>query len=151
MSHLKPVNKFLCLQTLCESNFRKLLRLIPHLPALDKNSIAHMGDKPALHLSVHEKAPYTLILELSYYFEVEPQPLFEPALKLRVYLDAGMVEVLSDCERPRKRWQGPMDQQMLEHKWRLNYFLDKWLDHCLHHGYRFSAVDGDLQTVFANA
>ncbi len=151
MSHLKPVNKFLCLQTLCESNFRKLLRLIPHLPAIEKSSIAHMGDKPALHLNIHEKAPYTLTLELSYCFAVEPQPLFEPALKLRVYLDAGMVEVLSDCERPHKRWQGPVDQQLLEHKWQLNYFLDKWLDHCLHHGYCFSSVDGDLQTAFANA
>lgn len=150
MSQLNPVNKFFCLQSLCESNFSKLLRLIPHLRVLDKCSVAYLGSKPALHLKMIEKSTYTLTLELSYCFHSGHQPLFEPALKLRVYLDASMVEVMSDCERPRWRLRSLVGQEVLEHKWQMNYFLDKWLDHCLQRGYRFSTADGGLKAASVN-
>lgn len=142
MATLKPINPFRSLQEVCESNYRKLLRLIPHLSCLEEQAVAHLGGKPALHLKLLEKAPYTLVLELSYCFDHGASPLFEPALKLRVYLDAAMVEVLGDNDRPRPRNTKPVDHQTLVHKWQMNYFLDKWLDHCLRHGYRF-VTEGD--------
>ena len=141
MPTLKPIHPLRSLQDLCESNYRKLRRLIPGLRRLESRAVAFLDGQPALHVRLLEKAPYTLTLELSYCFEHGPQPLFEPALRLRVYLDAGMVEVLGDAERPPRRLRGPVDRAVLAHKWQMNYFLDKWLDHCLQRGYRFSADD----------
>ncbi len=141
MPTLKLVQPFRTLQDTCESNYRKLLRLIPHLTCLEERAVARLGGKPALHLKLLEKAPYTMTLELSYCFEHGPQPLFEPALKLRIYLDAGMAEVIEDSERPPLRVGKRVDRQVLAHKWEMNYFLDKWLDHCLQHGYRFTVAD----------
>ncbi|GAB4354253.1 MAG: DUF1249 domain-containing protein [Methylohalobius sp. ZOD2] len=150
MSQLNPVNKFCCLQEICESNYRKLLRLVPRLSCLERRSVASLGGKPTLHLRLVEKARYTVTLELSYCFQHGPRLLFEPKLVLKAYLDAGMVEVLSDGERPRQALKTPVDREVLEHKWLLNYFLDKWLDHCLYHGYRFAAVDDHSKTVYAD-
>ncbi len=148
MPTLKPIHPFRTLQDTCESNYRKLLRLIPHLTCLEEQAVAPLGGKPALHLRLLEKAPFTITLELSYCFEHGPQPLFEPALKLRIYLDAEMAEVLEDSERPPLRIGRQVDREVLEHKWEMNYFLDKWLDHCLQHGYRFTLVDD--RTEIAN-
>lgn len=141
MPRLKPANKFRCLQEICESNYRKLLRMIPQLPCLKRRAVAHLGGKPALYLELKERAPYTVTLELSYCLRHGPQPVFEPALRFKVYLDVRMVEVLGDCERALRHPRAPTGSEVLERKWLLNYFLDKWLDHCLHHGYRFAAVD----------
>lgn len=149
MPDLKPLNPFRSLQELCESNYRKLLRLTPQLPRLEEQAVARLGGKPPLHLRLLERSPYTLTLELSYCFDRCVGPVFEPALKLRVYLDASMVEVVGDCERPRRQIGKGGDRQVLEHKWRLNYFLDKWLDHCLHHGYRFAPLDDRPETAWA--
>lgn len=112
--------------------------------------MARLGGKPALHLRLMDRAPYTVTLELSYCFRHSPKPVFEPALKLRVYLDVGMVEVLGDCERPLRHPKAEPGRQMLEHKWLLNYFLDKWLDHCLHHGYQFAEVDDHSTPAYAD-
>jgi len=146
MPTLKLVHPFRTLQDTCESNYRKLLRLIPHLSCLEERAVAYLGGKPALHLRLLERAPYTITLELSYCFEHAPRPLFEPALKLKIYLDVGMAEVIEDSERPPLRLGDTVDGQVLEHKWKMNYFLDKWLDHCLQHGYRFTPED-DCQPI----
>ncbi|MFN3919343.1 MAG: DUF1249 domain-containing protein [Methylohalobius sp.] len=115
--------------------------MIPQLPCLKRRAVAHLGGKPALYLELKERAPYTVTLELSYCLRHGPQPVFEPALRFKVYLDVRMVEVLGDCERALRHPRAPTGSEVLERKWLLNYFLDKWLDHCLHHGYRFAAVD----------
>lgn len=150
MPYLKPLNKFSAWQEICEANYRKLLRLIPQLACLEQCAVAHLGGKPALHLKLMDRAPYTVTLELSYCFKHGSKPVFEPALKLRVYLDVGMVEVLGDSERPLRQLKAKPGRQMLEHKWLLNYFLDKWLDHCLHHGYRFAEVDDHSMPAYAD-
>jgi len=32
-----------------------------------------------------------------------------------------------------------LSREIMNYKWRLNYFLQKWLDHCLKKDYLFSA------------
>jgi len=152
MPILRPLHPLRTLQDLCESNYRKLRRLIPHLASLESQAVAYVGGRPTLHPKLLSKAPYTLTLELSYCFRHGggAELLFEPALKLRVYLDAAMVEVIEDHERPPLRFDRPVDRQVLEHKWQMNYFLDKWLDHCLQRGYRFTAADDRIEPATAN-
>lgn len=150
MPQLNLLNKFLALQEICETNYRKLLRLIPCLPCLERCAVAQLGGKPALFLRLIDRAPYTVTLELSYCLKHDSHPVFEPALRLKVYLDVGMVEVVADSERPLWHLRALPACQILERKWLLNYFLDKWLDHCLQHGYRFAEVDDYSTLAYAN-
>lgn len=141
MSQLRPVNTSLCLEKICESNYHKLFRLIPNLQLLDKTAIGHTNDKPALHLSILERNPYTLTIELSHCFKQQLSELIAPAVKIRVYLDAQLAEVIRDNDRPAvdRVYQNPgRALEIQEYKWRLNYFLQKWLDHCLKTPYQFS-------------
>lgn len=141
MSQLRPVNTSLCLEKICESNYRKLFRLIPNLRTLDKSAIGHTEQQPALHLDILERNPYTLTIELSHCFNQQLSVLMEPAITIRVYLDAQLAEVIRDHDRPAvdRVYQNPGQLlEIQEYKWRLNYFLQKWLDHCLKTDYRFA-------------
>lgn len=141
MSQLRPVNTSLCLEKICESNYQKLFRLIPNLCSLDKIAIGQTQHQPALHLDILERNPYTLTIELSHCFKQQLSELIAPAVKVRVYLDAQIAEVIRDNDRPAvdKVYQNPgRALEIQEYKWRLNYFLQKWLDHCLKTDYQFS-------------
>ena len=141
MSQLRPINTSLCLEKICESNYQKLFRLIPNLCSLDKIAIGHTQHHPALHLDILERNPYTLTIELSHCFKQQISELIAPAVKVRVYLDAQCAEVIRDNDRPAvdKVYQNPGSTlEIQEYKWRLNYFLQKWLDHCLKTDYQFS-------------
>lgn len=142
MIALQPVNKPYCLHKLCESNYNRLLRLVPSLHQLNSSVKARVEGKPTLYLSLLEKAPFTLTLELSHCFDEGLKAYFEPAVKVRVYLDAQAVEVLHDDSRPPVHHafrHYPGIQKTLDYKWSLNYFLEKWLHHCLAHGYHFNS------------
>jgi uncharacterized protein YqiB (DUF1249 family) len=141
MSKINPVNKFLCLDQVCETNFNKLFQLIPDLISYENNAVGYAGNKPALKLSIIERTPYTLTVELSHCFDSSLNSLFEPAVKIRVYLDAKLVEVMRDHERSHVsraiRDPGKFDE-IMDYKWTLNYFLEKWLNHCLQTDYQFT-------------
>ncbi|MGH8551712.1 MAG: DUF1249 domain-containing protein, partial [Methylococcales bacterium] len=92
-------------------------------------------DRPELYIRILERRPYTLTMELTHRFESETDAKSEPAVKIRVYLDAKLAEVLGDCGRSLKRNQA--SEIVLEFKWTINYFLERWLDHCIERGYRF--------------
>lgn len=144
VSQLRPVNTSLCLEKICESNYQKLFRLIPNLRSFDKTAIGHTQNRPALYLDVLERNPYTLTIELSHCFNRQLTELIAPAVKIRVYLDAQLAEVIRDNDRPAvdRVYQNPgRALEIQDYKWRLNYFLQKWLDHCLKTEYRFCAAD----------
>ncbi len=140
MLSLNPVNKSYCLQEVCESNFRRLLKLAPELLAIERDAIALVDGNPVLHLKILDRGPYTLTVELTHSFEHEQDGFSEPAVKLRVYIDAKSVEVLRDHYRPQAsdifRHTGN-HRVVLDYKWSINYFLEKWLKHCLLKGYCF--------------
>ncbi|WP_305908982.1 DUF1249 domain-containing protein [Methylomarinum sp. Ch1-1] len=147
MSLVHPVNTSLCLEKLCESNYQKLFRLIPNLERFDKKATGYTGNQPALHLNVLEHNPYTMTIELSHCFNHQLEEFMEPAVKIRLYLDAQLAEVLRDHARHdvHKVYRCPSQtQEIMDYKWRLNYFLQKWLDHCLQHKYRFSEQQQEL-------
>jgi uncharacterized protein YqiB (DUF1249 family) len=142
MSRLRPVNTSLCLEKICESNYQKLFRLIPNLCMLDNTAIGLTDNKPALHLDILERNPYTLTIELSHCFKQQLSELIAPAVRIRVYLDAQLAEVIRDHDRPtvERLYRNPgRALEIQEYKWQLNYFLQKWLDHCLKTEYRFSS------------
>jgi len=142
MSFVNPVNKSFCLEQVCESNYQKLLKLIPDLMAFEETAIGLAPQHITLHLEIIERTPYTLTLELSHCFHKNQHELLEPAVRIRLYLDAQLAEVLSDHARAGVAhvFKDPgLSREIMNYKWRLNYFLQKWLDHCLKKDYLFSA------------
>ncbi|TAN50641.1 MAG: DUF1249 domain-containing protein [Methylococcaceae bacterium] len=146
MHTLLPANKSYWLQHVCETNYFKLLRLLPDLQGVEQAVLE--GDKcgqPALHIRLLERTPYTVTVELSHVFAAGA--VMEPAVQVRVFLDAKLAEVLSTAATPPARTalpKNPPAVAVLDYKWRLNYFLEKWLDHCLRHGYRMTEARGGV-------
>ncbi|CAG7856166.1 hypothetical protein MCAMS1_00558 [biofilm metagenome] len=141
MSLLNPINKSYCLEQVCASNYEKLFRLIPDLCGVKVQATGVAPNHTALYLQVIEQTPYTMTVELSHSFLDEPDELLEPAVRIRVYLDAQLAEVLSDHARPHVGHvykDFSLCREIMNYKWRLNYFLQKWLDHCLAKNYQFT-------------
>jgi uncharacterized protein YqiB (DUF1249 family) len=154
MSSLHPSNKSYWLSKLCESNYAKMLELIPDLQRIERSATALVEGKPALHMRVLERCPYTVTLELTHSFAAGFGDLFEPAVQIRVYLDACVVEVLSDHDRPSVVFaleRHPEPRQVLDYKWQLNYFLSRWLDHCAQNAYQFVPSDESSELTAAMA
>lgn len=146
MSLFDPDNKSLCLEQLCSANYHKLLRLVPNLVAIHETTVGIALSSPVgrqgsqLILKVVERSPYTLTVELSHSFGRPENTQFLPALLIRVYLDAKMAEVISDYAHkavPQAFAHFGFSKAIMDYKWRLNYFLQKWLEHCLKQDYLF--------------
>ena len=130
------------LHRVCEANFARLSRLVPDFHAVETLIRAESPGNPPLHLRLIERSPFTLVLELTHHFSQGFSAILEPQVLLRVSLDAKTVEMLSDHERPdvNRALEGAgHPQAVLEYKWSMNYFLSRWLDHCLAQNYRSGA------------
>lgn len=146
MRHIEPSEKSYWLSKLCEANFASLVKLIPGLTAMAESSVASVEGKPSLYLELLEHSRYTLILELGHSFGKGFDVLLEPAVRIRVCLDAKVAEVLSDHARPlvHHALQGHCKgREILDYKWTLNYFLYRWLEHCLSCDYHFGVKHTD--------
>ncbi len=142
MALLTPINPSFCLEQICESNYQKLLKLIPDLTRFNDGAIGYSPRNTPLHVAVIDRTAYTLTIELSHCFSQPQQALIVPAVRIRVYLDAKLAEVLSDHARAgvaRVFKDARLSRDIMTYKWRLNYFLQKWLDHCLKKSYQFNA------------
>jgi len=140
MSEVSPINKSFCLEQICESNYCKLLRLIPDLLYINTAAIGQFPDKPPLYLKILERTAYTTTIQLTHCFQEAPHELVEPAVKIRLYGDAKLAEVLRDHSRMdalKAIGDAGQSQQIMDYKWSLNYFLGKWLDYCLKTDYQF--------------
>ena len=141
MSLLHPVNTSLCLEQLCESNYQKLFCLIPDLCSFQNQATGKTSNKPTIYLKIIERSKHTLTVELSHQFNRNLENLMAPAVKIRIYLDANLAEVLKHHARTdvSRVYKDPgQTVEIMNYKWRLNYFLQKWLDHCLKTNYEFS-------------
>ena len=141
MGLLNPINKANCLEQICGSNFQKFFLLIPELLDFEGDAHGFSVNNSSLYLAVIERSPYTMTVELSHCFNKNPDFFFEPAIKIRIYLDAKLAEALSDHARAAVSEvyrDASRSYEIMNYKWRLNYFLQKWLDHCLKKNYRFT-------------
>ena len=144
MAKVAPLNKSFCLQNVCESNYHKLFSLIPELRDIDDSAQGFSAGKPLLHMQILEQSPYTKTIQLSYFFDNNAQALLEPAVIIRLYFDVCTAEVLRDYKRvevSKAIADIGLSADIMDYKWRLNYFLEKWLDHCLKAEYTFVCND----------
>lgn len=149
---------FAGLMTLYESNYLQLLRLIPSLEHISGAHCSRVARDLPLYLEVLERTRYTCTLSLSYLF-LEPRAeaglpepkslqaardsdawIADPDLKLRVYFDGRLAEVMSLASTHRHevlRHIAESHRAELDARWHRNTMLNKWLEYCLDTGHLF--------------
>lgn len=134
---VKP-KSFVGLMALYESNFLRLLQLIPELRHIDGCYRSRVAGDCTLHVEILERCRYTVTLSLTYVFETESGRVFDPDLRVRAYLDGQLAETMSLCGNHRhaelRRLCRPHRGQLGE-RWRRNIILNKWLEYLTDQGH----------------
>ena len=125
---------FVSLMDLYENNYMRFRKLVTGLDSIDDKAVSQVAGCMDLHLNVLERSRYTTTVILTYHFSENDVLVAEPALKLRIYHDAAMIEVVAGHLKHGRQRLDHLPAVALRLKWRLNRFLYKWLGYCLHMG-----------------
>ena len=123
---------------LYESNYLRLLRLIPEVRRLDGCFRSRIAGDCDLHVEILERCTYTVTLSLTYHLETDDGLLIDPDMTVRVYLDGQLAEVMAIGERQRRTALSRLVQEHrkeLDRRWRWNVVLNKWLDYLSEQGH----------------
>ena len=142
-SHLVPQTivkprSFIGLMTLYESNYLRLLRLIPEIARLDGCFRSRVAGDCDLHIEILERCRYTVTLSLSYHLETDEGLLVDPDMTIRVYLDGQLAEAMSIDENERHaalRQLIGAHRRVLGLRWQRNIVLNKWLEYLSDQGH----------------
>lgn len=136
-THLVPQTvlrrgSFVGLMALYESNYLRLLRLIPEVAQIDGCFRSRVAGTCDLHVEVLERCRYTVTLSLTYHFETDDGLLVDPDMTIRVYLDGQLAEAMAIGQTQR---HVALRQFVREHRseldlrWQRNSILNKWLEY----------------------
>ena len=131
---------YVSLMDLHENNYLRFKRLVADLDAIGDHAISVVPGCMDLHLQIVERSKFTTTVRMTYYFFENQQLIAEPDLKLRIYHDARLVEVLAGHLKHGRQRLDHLPATAIKFKWRLNRFLYKWLGYCLYLGHEFSAA-----------
>ena len=136
-SHLVPETiakprSFVGLMALYESNYLRLLQLVPELDRLDGCFRSRVAGDCDLYVEILERSRYTVTMSLTYHLETDEGLLVDPDMTVRAYLDGRLAEVLAigrQQRHPTLRRLVREHREELDRRWRLNMVLNKWLDY----------------------
>lgn len=122
---------FTGLMTLYESNYLRLLALLPDLDSFAGTRISRVPKDSDLHLELIKRERYTSTLRLTYWFPEDGDWVADPDLIVRVYHDAKLVEAMETCAEHRHRLLREIARANVEldRRWARNMMLNKWLDY----------------------
>lgn len=123
-----------------EGNYMQLRLLCGDIRRLPREVVSHAeGGLPVL-LRVEESSRHTSLLLLTYVFKCPDGEEFRPDMRIRVYHDAKLAEVVSHRCRFAAAlappWSADLDNMLLC-RWRMNRFLYKWGRYLRRQGHRF--------------
>jgi len=121
----------------CEHNYRRLYQLFPDTDLADAQVALQCRDKSGagMALRVLDVAKYTSTVQIVA-DRAGPMWLPEITIKVRIYRDAQMAEVIEWCSDRTIPWAlvEKSGMQARDEKWQWNMFLSELLCHGLHHG-----------------
>ena len=131
---------FVGLMALYESNFLRMLHLVPDLEYLDGCFRSRVAGDCDLHVEVLERCRYTVTLSLTYHFETDDGLLVDPDMTVRAYLDGQLAESMSlgsdDRHAELQRLLGVQKgKPELDARWHRNIVLNKWLEYLTEQGH----------------
>lgn len=123
-----------------EANFAKLSRVFPGLRNLQGKITGRGPNNSQVEVQILENCKYTHTISLKLNQSSVHALLPTLHLKIRVYYDANVTEVLAFQRhhriKPRYNYPNP-EMYQCDEKWQTNQFLGEWLDHCLRARYVF--------------
>ncbi|MDX1480109.1 MAG: DUF1249 domain-containing protein [Woeseiaceae bacterium] len=129
---------FLGLMALYESNYLRLLRVIPELARLDGCFRSRVAGDCDLHVAILERTRHTVTLSLTYYFDTDEGRRADPDMTVRAYLDGRLAEAMSHCRTHRHAALRRLFRQHgveLDVRWERNIVLNKWLEYLADQGH----------------
>ena len=142
-SHIVPQTivkprSFVGLMALYESNYLRLVHLIPELERLDGCFRSRVAGDCELHVDVLERCRYTVTLSLTYLFETDEGRVADPDMTVRAYLDGQLAEAMrlnGDHRHATLRRLAKEHKAELNARWKRNIVLNKWLDYLTDQGH----------------
>ncbi|MGB5510826.1 MAG: DUF1249 domain-containing protein [Woeseiaceae bacterium] len=134
---VKP-RSFVGLMALYESNYLRLLRLLPELEQLDGCFRSRVAGDCDLYLEVLERCRYTVTLSLTYHLKTDEGLILDPDITVRAYLDGRLAEAMMVGNRQRHmvlRKFLDEHKRELDLRWRRNIVLNKWLEYLSDQGH----------------
>ena len=134
---VKP-KSFVGLMALYDSNYLRLLHLVPELDKLDGCFRSQVAGECDLHVDFLERSRYTLTLSLTYVFSIDCVEIAKPDIVTRVYLDGRQAEALQIGDEQRHAAFMEITahhRHALDQRWRRNVILNKWLEYLLDQGH----------------
>ena len=131
---------FVSLMDLYESNYIKLRKLLSDPKRMPRKACSTVPAHLDLHLEIVERSKYTTTLYLSYGFPSDAGLRMEPNLKIRIYHDARLAEVMAGHLHHGRLILDHLPANALREKWKLNRFLYRWLGYCLKQGHSFTGL-----------
>jgi len=134
---VKP-QSFAGLMAMYESNYLRLLRLIPELERLDGCFRSRVAGDCELFVDVLERCRYTVTFSLTYFFEGENGRVADPDMTVRAYLDGQQAEAMSLSGNHRHatlRRLAKAHRAELNARWKRNVVLNKWLEYLSDQGH----------------
>lgn len=129
---------FVGLMSVYESNYLRLLNLIPDLEHIDGCFRSRVAGDCDLYVEILEKSRYTVTLTLTYYFDTEAGRIADPDMLVRAYLDGRLAEAV---RLGRKHRHTEFRRLLREQRrdlgalWTRNMVLNKWLDYLREQGH----------------
>jgi uncharacterized protein YqiB (DUF1249 family) len=134
---IKP-KSFVGLMAMYESNYLRLMQLIPELERLDGCFRSRVAGDCELFVDVLERCRYTVTLSLTYFFEGENGRVADPDMTVRAYLDGRVAEAMSLSGNHRHselRRLTKAHRAELNARWKRNVVLNKWLEYLSDQGH----------------
>lgn len=131
-------NSFVGLMSLYESNYLRLLRLIPELERLDGCFRSRVAGECDLFVEILERCRYTVTLSLTHRFDSSRGAIADPDLIIRAYLDCELAEAMSlGVRQHQDALQRLVARQRrdLGARWKRNVVLNKWLEYLSDQGH----------------
>lgn len=129
---------FAGLMSVYESNYLRLLHVVPELERLDGCYRSRVAGDCDLYLDVLERSRYTVTMSLTYFFDGDDGRIADPDMVVRAYLDGQLAEAMSLCADHRHtEFRRLVREHGLElsDRWRRNMVLNKWLDYLIEQGH----------------
>ncbi|MCH9693864.1 MAG: DUF1249 domain-containing protein [Gammaproteobacteria bacterium] len=129
---------FVGLMALYESNYLRLLRLIPEIDRLDGCYHSRVAGDCDLHLEFIERSRHTVTLSLTYHLKTDEGLLIDPDMTVRLYTDCRLAEAMAIGDQQR---HVALQRLAREHRnelglrWRRNIILNKWLEYLSDQGH----------------
>jgi len=126
-----------------EANYDRLMTLIPRINELNGLVTASVDGLMDLHLEVIDRSRYTTTVSLTHYLDEQGRLIANPYMRIRLYHDAKVAEVLAYQNQSRFKHEYPYPNPKMHQrheKRQLNLFLAEWLTYCIARGCRFDTI-----------